>query len=301
MKVEMLTRKKTFWQAVVFAGSLTVIAPVLAADPVVLLKGSEQSITTADVVADAVRIPENMRNGFLAKPSSAQELATNLYVRRVMAEQGRKAGVDKTPEIAAAVQIAVDKIVSDAYLVKFNTDNRLKDDVLDAQAKAQYQAKRGTYVDPEKVHVAHILIMGKGDEVLAKAKKVLQEVKSGGDFEAIAKRDSQDPGSAERGGDLGEFARGKMVPQFEDAAFAMKKSGEISNLVESQFGYHIIKFISKTPAKQLPYEEVAPQIKKEITEAALHKARQAVVKQVTDGMTVEKSALEAFSKLYEPK
>ena len=301
MKTVMATWKRSVLQAVVVAGCASASIVVLAAESVVLVKGEGQTITSADVVADAARIPENVRSGFLAQPNTVQELATNLYVRRVMAEQGKQSGVDKLPDVVAAVKIAVDKIISDAYLVKFNADNTPKDGVLEAQAKAQYQAKKDTYVDPAKVHASHILIMGKGDETEAKALAVLQQLKSGGDFAAIAKKESQDPGSAEKGGDLGEFAKGKMVPQFEEAAFSLKEPGDMTGLVKSQFGFHIIKLISKTPEKQRSYEEVAPMIKKEITESLLGKARQAVVKKVTDGMIVEKTALETFSKQYDAK
>lgn len=87
---------------------------------------------------------------------------------------------------------------------------------------------------PDKVHCAHILVKSESE-----AKAVLERLKKGERFGAIAQQASRCP-SAERGGDLGTFTRGKMVKEFENAAFALKK-GEVSGVVKTQFGYHIIK------------------------------------------------------------
>ncbi len=101
-----------------------------------------------------------------------------------------------------------------------------------------------------EVHAKHILIKveqtdaKQAEEAKAKAEAILAEVKNGGNFDEIAKTKSEDPGSAAKGGDLGYFGRGQMVKEFEDAAFALKK-GEISDLVKSDFGYHIIKVEDK--------------------------------------------------------
>ena len=271
-----------------------------AADPA-LIKGDGKQISAADLTADAERIPEGQREQILVKSNTVQEIATNLYVRRVMAERGKSAALDKQPETAAAVQIAIDKILSDAYLVKFNKDHMPSDQVLDAQAKAKYQAKKSDYALPEKVHAAHILIAGTGPLADEKAQRVQAELKAGADFAEVAKKESDDPGSAQRGGDLGFFERGRMVPDFEKAVFDMKKPGEVSGLVKSQFGQHIIKLIEKEPAKPQSYDEVKDKIKAQIAEEMLQKERAAVVKKVTEGMTVNQPAIEAYSKQYEKK
>jgi peptidyl-prolyl cis-trans isomerase C len=92
-----------------------------------------------------------------------------------------------------------------------------------------------------------------------KAEKVLKDVKAGKDFAALAKQHSQDPGSAVNGGDLGFFQQGQMVGPFNDVAFSLKP-GTTSNLVETQFGYHIIKVAEKQQGRTVPLEEVRPQL-----------------------------------------
>jgi peptidyl-prolyl cis-trans isomerase C len=118
----------------------------------------------------------------------------------------------------------------------------------------------------ERVRASHILIrVPEGadakakDEARARAAAILTDVKAGGDFAALAKEHSQDPGSGRQGGDLGFFERGQMVGPFEQAAFSLA-AGQASELVETQFGFHIIKVADKQAARTLPLAEVRAQI-----------------------------------------
>ena len=142
--------------------------------------------------------------------------------------------------------------------------------VTDEEAMKYYQENAGKFQGDEERRASHILIAfgaAKDEAAKAEARKkadqVLAEVKQSPDqFEALARKHSQDPGSAEKGGDLGLFKRGLMVKPFEDAVFGMAP-GSISNLVETDFGYHIIKLTEVKGAAQ-SFEEVRPQIRAEI-------------------------------------
>jgi peptidyl-prolyl cis-trans isomerase D len=106
------------------------------------------------------------------------------------------------------------------------------------------------YSTPEQVRASHILLKTAGkkeEEVKAKAEQILKEVKAGGDFAALAKKYSEDEGSAKLGGDVDFFAKGRMDPAFEEAAFKLSP-GEVSDIVKSQYGFHIIKVTDKKPA-----------------------------------------------------
>ena len=133
--------------------------------------------------------------------------------------------------------------------------------------KAYYDQNAAKYRQDEQRQASHILLKfeEKGDRAALKAlaTDVLGQVRSrGADFAALAKKYSQDAGSAVRGGDLGAFGRGSMVKPFEDAVFGMKE-GDVSDLVESEFGYHIIKLASVKPAKVKTLDEVRPEIERE--------------------------------------
>src|SRR5262249_40243075 len=136
-----------------------------------------------------------------------------------------------------------------------------------AEVKAAYDANARQYTTPEQRQASHILIAVKPDakpEEKAAAKKkaealLAQAQANPGKFADLAKANSQDPGSAQQGGDLGTFARGSMVKPFEDAVFAAKP-GDIVGPVQSDFGYHIIKLTGITPERIQPLEEVRAQI-----------------------------------------
>jgi peptidyl-prolyl cis-trans isomerase D len=135
------------------------------------------------------------------------------------------------------------------------------------EVQRSYNENAELYSTPEQVRASHILLKTEGkkeEEVKAKAEQLLKAVKSGGDFAEIAKKNSEDEASAKQGGDLDFFARGRMVPEFDEAAFKLQP-GEISDLVKSQFGFHIIKVTDKKAATAKTLDEVRPQIVDQLT------------------------------------
>ena len=112
---------------------------------------------------------------------------------------------------------------------------------------------------PEQVHVSHVLVAPKGrsdEEARARAEEVRRKALSGSDFAGLAKEFSDDPSAKDNQGDLGTFARGRMVKPFENAAFALEKPGDISPVVKSPFGYHVIKLHQKLPAWRRSFDQV---------------------------------------------
>lgn len=131
-----------------------------------------------------------------------------------------------------------------------------------ADIERTYNNNIEQYTTPEQVRASHILLKtdGKDDAaVKAKAEDLLKQVKAGADFAELAKKYSEDEGSAKNGGDLDYFGRGRMVPEFDQVVFAMEP-GQISDLVKTQYGYHIIKLVDKKPASTKSLGEVRQQI-----------------------------------------
>jgi len=154
----------------------------------------------------------------------------------------------------ATVQKLIASAIADKVAVK-------PEQVTDFYAKNPDQFKQ-----PDRVRASHILIMvPKGSDAAAKtaartkADDILKDVKAGKDFAALAKQHSQDPGSAQNGGDLGFFQQGQMVGPFNDVAFTLTP-GQVSDLVETEFGFHIIKVAEKQSARAVPLDEVRPQL-----------------------------------------
>jgi peptidyl-prolyl cis-trans isomerase C len=139
-----------------------------------------------------------------------------------------------------------------------------------------YQQNQDKFQQGPRVRASHILIgipqnadAATKQQAKSKAEALLKDLKSGKDFADAAKANSQDPGSAPNGGDLGYFEQGQMVPPFEQAAFALK-TGEMSEVVETQFGYHIIKVADKQASRVVPLDEAKQQIEQYLTEQNRH-------------------------------
>lgn len=144
-----------------------------------------------------------------------------------------------------------------------------KTDVTAEEIQQFYDANKATLGTPEEIQASHILVATKeeADEILAALKK-------GDDFAAIAKEKSTDPGSKDKGGDLGFFGRGAMVPEFEAAAFALKVN-EISAVVQTEHGFHIIKKTAEKAAVVPTFEEKKEEIKKQLIATEANELSQA--------------------------
>lgn len=155
-------------------------------------------------------------------------------------------------------------IVLEAEKLKANVE------VTEQELRSLYAAAQDNFRVPERVHARHILVstQGKSDEekkaLKKKAEDLLAKVKGGADFAQVARESSEDPGTKDNGGDLGFFGQGQMVyPEFDAAAFALKPK-EISNVVTTEAGYHIIQVLEKEPARLTPFEQVRAQLEQDV-------------------------------------
>jgi peptidyl-prolyl cis-trans isomerase D len=181
----------------------------------------------------------------------------------------------------------------DSFQVLVADQGRIEQSITipEAQLRATYASSMDSFRFPERAKVRHILLLtqGKSDAdkkaALAKAQDLLKQVRGGADFAELAKKNSQDPGSAQNGGDLGFIVRGQTVPEFEKFVFAAKLK-DISDVVTTEYGYHIIQVLEKDPARVKPFEEVKADIETQLkkqavnekTEAAAEQARAALLK-----------------------
>ena len=143
---------------------------------------------------------------------------------------------------------------------------RAKVVVTQAEIERAYNDNIAQYTTPEQIRASHILLKTEGKEdaaVKARAEALLKQAKAGADFGELAKKNSEDEGSAPQGGDLDFFGRGRMVPEFDTAAFALKP-GETSDLVKTQYGYHIIKLVDKKEGATRNLNDVRQQLTDQI-------------------------------------
>ena len=156
------------------------------------------------------------------------------------------------------------------YLELKADDITLDTPVTDEDVRGYYEESKSQYLDEEKRRVAHILIDNSEDDAAAKEKAIaiLAELKAGADFATLAEEKSDDIVSAELGGDLDWIERDVMEPAFEDAAFALANIGDLTDVVATEFGYHIIKLTDLQAQVEKPFEEVAAELRAELEKNA---------------------------------
>jgi peptidyl-prolyl cis-trans isomerase C len=195
--------------------------------------------------------------------AAAQNMSLDDF-KRTMEQYGRN--FDEVKEDVRKA-LSRNKFMEEQWAGKIN--------VTEEDAKKYYDENQKRFNVPEEVRVSHILIQFRPQDpnadpneakakAKAKAEKLLQEIKDGADFAELAKANSDCP-SAPKGGDLGFFPRGKTTPEFEKVAFALK-IGEVSGIVETEYGYHIIKATGHKDAHVISFDEAKDQIIKELTE-----------------------------------
>ncbi|MDR2030936.1 MAG: peptidyl-prolyl cis-trans isomerase [Azoarcus sp.] len=220
---------------------------VTAVIPDALAQYGNTAIDAAEIRAALTLLDPRFVDAVKRSTFSASNLVTDILLRKSVAAQARAAGLDKDPEIAARLAQVIDAELFNAYVereVRAASDPKLAEKL----AREEYRAFPERFRQDEQAHVRHILVKTcecageqAKEQARAKAEAILARLKKGESFAELATAESDDLGSASRGGDLGFFGRGKTVKPFEDAAFALKKPGQLSDIVETQFGFHILR------------------------------------------------------------
>jgi len=248
-------------------------------DTVVLTIGTEK-MTRAQFEDLLSALADNGRPA--TTPQAKRQVAEQLAQLKSAASEARKRKLDQTGPVRQMVTIQTENMLVNALGKQLN--NELKPS--DAALHEYYEKNKSQY---EQAKASHILIRFQGsrvplkpnqkdltkEEALAKAQEIRKQLMAGGDFAAIAKAESDDVGSGSNGGSLGTFGHGQMVASFDQAAFSLPIE-QISEPVESPFGYHVIKVEARTSKS---FDEVRPEIEKQLKPQLVRDAMEALRKQ----------------------
>ena len=252
-------------------------------------------IDLSDVEADARRLPEMTRRAALSRESNVKEQATGLLVRRAMANQAKARQLDKDPILAAEIQIAADRILADAVLREIDRQSRPSDPELLRYARTLYDAESERFNVPEQTRARHILIARNHPDAMSKAEDIRKQLLSGANFEQLAKEHSSDYGTAAKGGDLGFFSKGAMVPEFEAAVAALANPGDISPIVSTQFGLHIVRLEARRPAQKKPFDELRESLMAQAASTLANEARQKAIEAIRSEIRYNDNVIKEFA------
>ena len=221
--------------------------PAGAQDPVIA-KVNGKTITENDMKLAETEIGNDL--GTLPEGTRRRVLVEFLIENQLFADAAESQKLGSGAAFEERLQYWRRRALRDVYF-----DKTVKDSVNDAEAKKFFDSQVGAAKPEEEVSARHILVESKDQ-----ARDLYEKIAHGSDFEKLAKEHSKDPGSKDQGGSLGYFKRGQMVPQFEEAAFKLKK-GEVSEPFESQFGWHIIKVDDRRQSSAPSFEAVKDRVR----------------------------------------
>jgi peptidyl-prolyl cis-trans isomerase C len=223
-------------------------APAAAAQDPVVARVNGTEIHRSEVLAARQMLPAQVQQ--IPFEQVYPQLLENLVSNMLAAQAGRKQKLADDPEVKKRMQLMQDQIIEEVYLRRYITAS-----ITDDKVKARYDRFVKEQKPQDQVNAKHILVKTEDE-----AKAVIADLKGGGDFAAIAKEKSNDPGTKATGGDLGWFTKDEMVPEFADAAFKLQKGQYTETPVKTQFGYHVILLVDRRTAPPPTMEEAKQQV-----------------------------------------
>jgi peptidyl-prolyl cis-trans isomerase C len=271
------------WTAIAILATASLVLHAQSPDTV-LVSNSLAKVTRAEYDAELLKLPPDLRAGFANNPRRVNELLQRMLMQKSLAAQAREAGLDKRADIKTRLELEVEKFLSTmqieavdaAATAEFNANM----DKYEARARELNLVDKASFTTPAQVSATHILFDPRkhGAEAARKlAIETREKIVAGADMSKLAREVSDDPSSSQNGGSLGWFAQKDMDPAFAQAAFALANVGDISEPVQSQFGWHIIRLDGKREGALKPYEQARDQIMAELRRRAVEQKREAAV------------------------
>ena len=283
--------------------------PVRAQSPVVLISNSLAAVTQGEYEAELRKLPPDLREGFANNPRRVNDLLVRMLVQKSLAAKARAAKLDTRPDVSTRLSLEVDRFLAGIEIESVEAAAAAEFDASIAKretgAREVYLVNKSKYSSPPQVSATHILFDSKkrGEE---EAKKLATEARAkivaGADMNKLARETSDDPTAGQNGGALGWFSEKDMDPKFGAAAFALAKPGDVSQPVQSQFGWHVIRLDDKKPATAKTYEEARDMIMAELRKRYVDDQRDAAIAAVRREATqVNREAVNALTPKIDPE
>ncbi len=245
-----------FTQTLIAVAILSLAPSAFAAESVATVNGKQIKQSVYDYIAK-----DATARGQKVDAPVKEAIINKLVDSELVYQEAQKLGLDKQSDYLAREELSRRELLTSAFLQDFVKKNPISD----ADTKAAYEQYKKAYGDKE-YSARHILV-----KTEAEAKDIIAQLGKGGDFAKIAKEKSIDPGSKDKGGDLGWFSPATMVKPFSDAAAALQKGAVTASPVQTQFGWHVIKLLDTRVAQPLSYDKVKEGLQKNLQQRNLEK------------------------------
>jgi peptidyl-prolyl cis-trans isomerase C len=268
-------------RAAVAAATIFLANVAIAVDPSSVIMDSPRArVTFGDYDAEMAKLSAPERAQYSSGPARVTQMLNNIFANRAAAKDARAAGLDTAPVLALQIQLQAERLLAQAQITRVERQAGAAFDArageYDARAREIYLTQSERFRTPERVQVAHILtkIGPDGDAAArARADAVRERAVTGTPFADLAREASDDAASRQNGGDLGMMAPSRLDAPIAAAVAALQKPGQISPVVKSTYGYHVIVLIAREPATRRPFADVKPDILAEIRTKFVEEAR----------------------------
>jgi len=218
----------------------------------VLVRYDGGSLTKSDFQDALMSLPERVREVALLQK---QDFLESLVSEKLLLQEAESRGIQHLADVQQVLRQARDRILV-AKLIEEEVE--VKSEVESNEIKSYYENNKQEFVSPFRLRASHILLRSREE-----ADEILKRIKKGESFEELAKKHSLDP-TAVKGGDIGYFRKGQLIPEIEEAAFALKKD-EISDIIQSTFGFHVIKVTGEAKPQVKEFKLVEKEIEEKLT------------------------------------
>lgn len=249
----------------------------------ILAQVGSYKLTLEEFEIQIQSLPPQLQMALLRNPQLKEQFLDRWVDITLIAQEARDKKLDQDPEVQAKIEDIMNAVLAQEFLQREMGD---KVKVTDDEIETYYNGHKEEFTNLESVKARHILLkVPEGvdekawEEAESKAKDIKKKLENGKDFAELAKKYSDDPGTKNSGGDLGFFTKGRMVPEFESAAFSLKP-GELSEPVKTNFGYHIIEVQEKKAASIKNLAEVQAQIRQALQTEKQQKSQDALIEQL---------------------
>lgn len=241
---------------------LTGVGAAVAQDnslpPGVVAEQNGVQVTLQDIDAFAARIPEKDRGGFFDSPKRIESTILGLLLKKQLTAQARAEKLDADPAVQRRVDLSTEEVLAAVQLEHYK--DTLKQPDFSELAREYYLAHKDEFVETGEVDVKHVLVSTKDrgeDEAKARIGKVEAAARANPDtFDKLVDEYSDDPSKADNHGLIEHAESGNMAPPFATAAVALTKVGQVSPIVKTEFGYHVLKLVRHKPDRQKSFDEI---------------------------------------------
>lgn len=254
-------------------------------------------VTVVDLEQEATRYsPDTIKSTF-SRPDLVRQISRNLLLRRMVAQEAERSGVDKQPAMAARLQMARERVLSDARVQQFDGEPP-GEAILEKLARAEYNGNPDRFRVSAADHLEHLMIGSYRKDARQLAEELHGQLRNGANFGSLALMYSDDASTKAKSGDMDFVEKGKLRPELDRAAASLAKAGDFSGPFETDLGWHLLRLVERRQAGRKTFEEVKGELMQAAARGVVDKRRSAKLEPLEQTIQIDEKVVEEIVARY---